>query len=136
MYDLITPAAMLRELCIDRVDSLDSEFCFVGDMPDEPNFNVCLYDYGGDPQNDFLALDNYKVQIRSRGSYTQGYQILDNIRKEVQSIPEVLLNDGSRIVGIWILTPVTMIGRDERDRSLFSLNLKIVISPSNPGFRG
>lgn len=135
MYNFTTPAAMFAELCLDRINTVVAGSVFVGTMPEEPNECIVFYDTGGEEQYDRIALDEYKVQIRARGSYAETYALLQDVKRQLQSIPRFTLNDGTVVVGIWSKSNTAFMGRDDQERAMFSVNFKLKTTPADIGHR-
>lgn len=135
MYNFTTPAAMFRELSVDRINTLTISNVFVGSMPESPDDIVCFYDTGGGQTDSRIAIDTHSIQIRSRGSYGKAYAILNEIKLQIESIDSFYLNDNTKLIGVWIRSNIASIGRDDQNRSIFTLNFVIKTQPFDNGNR-
>ncbi len=108
---------------------------FVGHEPDSPDICVTLYDTGGGEQNAKLADDMVTVQVRLRHpKYSTGYTLLQNIRLALEGLAPYS-NDDNNVEGLWVMSPVALFGKTKANHSLFSLNLRILLTPANAGNR-
>ena len=136
MYDFESPALMIRLLLIDSIASLDASNTFAGTMRSTPNTAICVYDSPVGDQIDNQAIDTYGIQIKARGSYKDAYAILNDIKLELQSYPSIVLNDGSKIAGLWSKSNIATVGKDDQDRFEFVTNFMLMIDSSQIGHRG
>lgn len=108
---------------------------FWGREPESPDFCTTVYDTGGDYQSAKFADDRPTIQVRVRSrSYSEGFNHIEKISLFLNGIEPFNFGD-ERVEGIWLNTPITPIGRDKTDHSIFTLNLRLLITPSNPGNR-
>lgn len=109
---------------------------FVGKEPEEPAECMTIFDYEGGVQNPKLNYDMVHVQVRLRfpEDYISGYKKIKKISVLLNGISP--FNSGTdRVEGIWIQNPVNPIGRDNKDNHLFTLNLRLLIIPTETGNR-
>ncbi len=100
---------------------------FVGVLPSDPADCVVIIDSGGGLQDPSNAIDDISFQVFSRNlDYQLGYNLQNLIKSELQTIGEAILDD-ERIIGIWVKSNISVLGRDESDRSLFSSNYRAMI---------
>jgi hypothetical protein len=108
---------------------------FVGNEPEQPDKCLTLYDTGGSEQDAKLADDMVGVQARLRfPNYGAGYTKLQNIRLALEGIAPYS-NGDDQVRGIWIQTPVAYIGKSGSNHSLFTLNLRMLLTPADAGNR-
>ena len=132
---IMSPATMIRNLCVALTDLTNSN-SNIGTMPNSGDLHCTFYDYGGsDMQDSRNAIDMEYVQVRSRGSYESSYNILLQIKLALHAIPELTLTNGDTLIGIWLTSSIAHLGKDDKNRSLHTLNLKVAISPTNKGNR-
>lgn len=131
----LSPAEMLRPAIIAVVDDATEENVFIGTMPNSPDLCVGLFDTGGGEQDDREALDRSSLQVRARGSYADAHKMLAKIKLALQSVPKVVLFNGSTLIGIWVRSNIAHIGRDSQDREIFTCNFRIIIEPLQTGNR-
>lgn len=112
---------------------------FVGKEPNDDDSitnTITLFDSGGNEQDDFEPIDTNSVQIRSRStSYKGGYRSIHRIKLALQS--KRPYNVGAkRIIGMWIENPPTHIGKDQRENSIFTMNIMVKSEDTFKGHRG
>ncbi len=134
-FQLITPAKLLRDIVVSELETVASSQAFVGNMPNEPDSCVVFYDSGGGEQNDRLAIDEHRVQLKVRGSYTGAYAIAQDIKFRLQSIEPFTLLDGFNLIGIWVMSNIAQVGRDNQSRTIFVLNFMLKIAAYDEGGR-
>jgi hypothetical protein len=133
--DYISPAKFFSDLIGNTYAFLTiGENLFVGAMPDKPDLCFCFYDTGGGMQNDRLAIDTSNVQLTGRGDYESCANFMNLIRIALQSISPMTLVQ-LNLVGIWIITPLTCLGRDNKNRFQFSINFKVALELYTHGNR-
>jgi hypothetical protein len=133
--EFIFPTDFLKAFLTNYFDELTIANSFIGLMPEDPDLCITYYDTGGGEQNDRIAIDDHKVMIRTRGQYAEARKLLAKTKLAIQSFERFVLVDGSILTGIWITNGVNFIGKDDQQRSLFSLNLRVAITPIQKGNR-
>jgi hypothetical protein len=109
---------------------------FIGNEPDAPDTCLTLYDTGGGDQDAKLADDMVSIQVRLRSpKYSQGYNKLQKIRLALEGIATYISPEDGTVEGIWVQAPVAFIGRTSSNHSLFTLNLRILLTPALAGNR-
>ena len=107
----------------------DAVDLFVGEMPDDPDECVCLYDYGGaSPHPDPNMVDrNPRVNIRIRGdigdypgSYSNALSIISTLHGKHNEI-----KNSTRYISIFATSEPLWLGYDEKQRPQWSINFKI-----------
>ena len=135
MFDYTTPASAMRLICIDRIQGITAENSYIGTMPSSSDA-VVFIDRGGPPQNDKIALDEFRVQVMSKGNYSTAYNHLRTIKEQLQSIPRLQFNDGSVLVGVWFTSNIAVMDRNEQKHTLCTLNMRLTITPATAFNRG
>lgn len=103
----------------------------IGKEPTEPDTAITIYDSGGSPPNPKWLLDYPSVQVRVRGA-NGGYVAA---RAKAVDIKNALLGldsqdiDGDRWVSVTMAGDIGLIGYDQSNRPLFSLNFRLIIEP-------
>lgn len=117
------------------LDSLDlatfGSDMFVGSEPPLPAqlLTVTLYDTGGETLDTWAGYDTPTIQIRCRAvSYLDGYNKLRAIRDALILPTEFIFGDWF-YTGFWIISDIAKIGNDDRNRELFTLNLRLMREP-------
>jgi hypothetical protein len=114
---------------------ISGEDLFCGFMPDKPDTAICLYDTGGHEQNSKIAIDECSVQVKTRSySMQTAFDKIEAIKLELQSKGNTTINSKDYF-GFWVQTPPYMIGKDESDRFMYTMNLRIKLTPQNKGNR-
>ena len=105
---------------------------FLGREPTEPDNCVTIYDIGGPPQNARLALNEDYIQVRVRNnSYEAGYERMVEIRKELEGKRENVTLNGNLYIGFWLRSAIMFLMRDEQDRSIFTMEIRVMWHPSD-----
>ena len=110
---------------------------FVSRLPDAPDACVALLEgSGAQPVLNMDALakvDNPTVQVRVRDvSYPAGYAMVMSVFKTLHGLAETTLTPGTAYVkAIWAMQSPVHIGRDEKERHEWSLNLRVVWENAN-----
>jgi hypothetical protein len=133
--DYVCPA----RTCADIIDTIYTHITlntdlFVGSLPDSPGRAFCFYDSGGLDQDDRNSIDHSRVQLMGRGSYEECFTNVEEIKRVLQSIPKMVLNDYT-LLGVWVASSTVSIGKDEQNLFKFSLNFRIMIEPGDNGNR-
>ena len=99
---------------------------FIGTMPDTPDLCVGLYDTGGYPPDEAQSGTYYPtLQIRVRGgAYRAAYLVAQSIRNSLHQITNETYNS-TRYIYIFASGDVLYIGKDDKDRPLFSINFRV-----------
>lgn len=106
---------------------------FVGTEPDLPtaSLTTTIYDTGGAPTEHWYLYEDPTIQVRVRASsYEVGHAKAEQIRVTLTGI-RTLVYDGYHYTGFWIISDIAKIGRDDRDREIFTFNLRIMREPDN-----
>ncbi len=102
---------------------------FVNSEPTKPNEVITIYDTAGDPPNPKWLLDTPEIQIRSRSKdQAIAYSNLRDIRDRLLGISQ-FAEGSSFYIGIWAKDDIGYIGQDESNRSLLTINLRLVRQP-------
>jgi len=97
---------------------------FVGYTPDSPDAVVGVYDSGGDGIEMDYTYERPSVQVRIRGdkgAYRAAQMRGQAIRDYLKGIVNQTKNS-ARYLAIWPKGDVLFIGRDEKNRPMFSVN--------------
>ena len=123
----------------DLVDYLDADSSlgltlgtdlFALDRPDSPDLVVSLHDTGGgtpDGSTDY-RLDRTFVQITvrgERGDLHTAWQLAYDVRDSLRAIARETIN-GTVYIGLPVFGDVAYIGRDQKDRPLYSANFRVL----------
>jgi len=111
---------------------------FIGKEPDKPNTAITLYDTGGYEPNPKWLQDNPTVQVRVRGTnYKTTLQKAKDARDALLGIGpnDFPASVTTTYVGIWVSSDVGYIGSDDKNRFIFTFNLRITIEPASGAYR-
>lgn len=112
-----------------------SKNLFIGREPEKPDSACTVFDMGGSIQNPKFADDVVECQVRIKTkSYDEGFSKIEEISLFLNGISPFNIED-ERVEGIWLLNPIMPIGRDKTDHSIFTLNIRVLITPSQTGNR-
>jgi len=107
------------------------ENLYVSEMPDEipggPGVCVGLYDSGGFPPQPNFTYEYPTVQVQVRGlagGYMEAYAMAQAILIALNGTFDVTI-DSVRYVGVWAMQSPLFVGRDERNRPLFTINFRL-----------
>lgn len=90
---------------------------------------VTVYDTGGAATESFEGYQDPTIQIRCRAlGYQTGYAKLEAIRDALVSVYGFNYGDW-HYTGFWLISDIAKIGRDDRNRELFTLNLRLMREP-------
>ena len=110
---------------------------FVSRLPDAPDACVALLEgSGAQPvlnMGTLAKVDNPTVQVRVRDvSYPAGYAVVMAVFKALHGLSETELVSGGAVVkSAWAMQSPVHIGRDEKERHEWSLNLRVVWENAN-----
>jgi hypothetical protein len=97
---------------------------FIGTEPPEPDAAVTLYDTGGhdpDIQND---LYQPTLQVKGRGgNYLAAYATMRAVMAYLTAERNITVG-GTRYLAFWPVGDINALGRDEKNRALFTLNFR------------
>ena len=100
---------------------------FIGTMPDTPDLCVGLYDTGGPPSDEAQSGTHYPTfQARVRGAvggYKTAYTMAQSIRDNLHQRANQTYN-ATRFIYIYASGDILFIGKDDKDRPLFSCNFR------------
>lgn len=111
--------------------SLGQGTIYVGNEPaNKSALTVTIYDTGGPIGESWAGYQDPTIQIRARAlSYPTGYDKLVSIR-DALILPRGFTYGGWHYTGFWLISDVAKIGRDDTNRELFTLNLRLMREPS------
>ena len=90
---------------------------------------VSMYDVGSGSQNPKFAIDSWMIHFRSRTKeYQTGFHNLSVIRTALEGSPAIVQNN-TRYIGFWVESPPSFIERDENDRPIFTMHMRIEREP-------
>lgn len=105
----------------------------VGDMTDAPDDQIVIYDSPGQHGDSAWLLDYPYVQVQTR-SGSNSYQLASTYAREAYDallgIDPQNMPNGDRIDGITSLGMPNFIGKDDKQRPIFSLNLRLIFEPA------
>ncbi len=130
---MVSPAQefseMIEDASIGTRGSGDAWSIHTGSMPDKPDEIIASFDTGSfEPPDPKWSRDFPTVQVLVRGAPED----FPNSRAKADAIKNALLGLTARTVGsnlyvgIYMLTDIIGLGRDESDRPRFSLNFRTV----------
>lgn len=107
---------------------------FAGLMPDGPDLCVSLYEYAGlEPlevmRSASATLERPRVQVMvraARDDYAAGRVLTASVRDNLTNITDTTIS-GTRFLRVASISSINQIGRDEKDRVLFTLSLEAVV---------
>lgn len=100
--------------------------------PQQPDTVVTVYNTGGPPPNPRYLLDFPNVQVRVRGGkggYEAAQAKAQACKDALLGIPSQVLN-GDNWNGITMQSDVMLIGYDETNRPIFTMNFSLIIEPA------
>jgi hypothetical protein len=101
---------------------------YIGDMPDTPNNLICLFLTGGyDPEMDLSknAITRPTLQVRVRDtSYSSGVARCEAIQTLLRGVTNTEIN-GNYYIEILQQSDILSLGKDDKNRSNFTINFKI-----------
>ena len=106
---------------------------FIGIMPDTPDTALAINQTGGQSRSPRWRINYPSVQVMVRGradDYRGAYDKAEEVMDNLVGIPSQDLN-GDRWVAINAIGDVNWLGRDEKDRPMFSVNLSLIIEPAS-----
>lgn len=100
---------------------------FVSEMPEDPDFVTSIYDSGaefGDPRYDY-QIPRIQIRFRGpRGDYRTMYSLALDVQNTLDGKSNVEIN-GSRYIGIWLITGFQFLSYDSLRRPLATMNFRI-----------
>jgi hypothetical protein len=95
--------------------------------PINPATAITVYDTGGEsPDTDEQDLLIHTFQIRVRApSYPNAYAKHEEMRA-LLILPDSIVMEGTRYVGVWMTSDILAIGRDEGERHLLTANYRAI----------
>jgi hypothetical protein len=109
----------------------------ISKMPDSPDTCIALYDTGGFAPSPKWLEDYPTVQIRVRGTaggYKAAWQKAIDARDALLGLPTTTLNN-TIYQGVWVDSDVAFISYDDKNRPLFTCNLRISREPASGTYR-
>lgn len=105
---------------------------FIGKQSEKLDTAITIYNTGGLPPNPKWLIDNPTAQVMIRGA-ANGYEAAHSKAVECKDallgLPSQTLN-GDRWDAINITGDLNELGFDEKNRPLFSINLRMIIEPA------
>jgi hypothetical protein len=111
---------------------------FVNFLPETPDNAIAIYDRESEVEPEAkLALDTVKVQIKVRNqSRESAYDKIKSIKLALQSRNDNYVAENNDIYfGFWLQQPISFIETDEKNNSLYTMALRINITPYEKGNR-
>lgn len=102
---------------------------YVGHEPVSPVECLTIYDTGGSIGESWAGYDDPTIQIRARAvAYDDAY---DNLRavRDALILPTSFTFQDWHYTGFWLISDIAHIGRDDKDRPIFTLNLRLMREP-------
>lgn len=126
---MTTPAQDIKVL-LESDSSLALSFgedLFVGEMPENPNLCVSLFDTGGIPVvvGPFYTCFVHILVRGVVGGYVEAYTLAEEISSVIHEYYGTPLGSSFYYTGVWASSVPFFIGTDEANRPLFSLNFKV-----------
>lgn len=106
---------------------------FIGKMPRTPDAAVSIMQTGGRPANPKWLLDYPSMQVMVRGAkndYVGAQAKALAVKDALLGHPSQDVN-GDRWVQFNMLGDIMLLGYDEEDRAMFSLNWSLIIQPAS-----
>ena len=105
-----------------------SDSIFLGELPNEPDNCIAIYEYAGQPP-EFgygVEIDKPGLQIRVRNiSYPDGRQKIQDIQNVLHKCRNITLS-GTHYTSIFAIQGITPLGQDGNNRIEFVQNFKII----------
>ena len=103
---------------------------YLSKLPAAPNQCISIYDGGGQAPNPKWLLDypNITIMVRSQ-AYLDAYNKAKDIKSVLVGLPSQTIN-GDRWDQVNQIGNTPYLGRDSKDRNMFSLNLALIIEPA------
>ena len=118
----IADLLVLSDSGLDLIQGTD---LFIGQEPESPNECATIYDRPGfAPENIVETYDKPGFMIRIRGEkndYIGAYKIAQDIKAYLHKIANQTVNS-TRYIGIWAEGDANLIGYDDNNRPVFTLN--------------
>jgi Bacteriophage minor capsid protein len=105
---------------------------YIGKMMDKPNKAVSIIDAGGFSPNPKWLLDYPSIQVKVRGApngYSEARLKAIRIKDELLGIISLDVN-GNRWASVTMAGDIVMLGYDQSERPMFTLNFNLIIQPS------
>lgn len=132
---MTSPAMDIAQLLEDDTIGTQGTDLFINFMPDTPYDCIVVYDTGGLEDNSRIAINYQTIMIKVRNkSQETAYSIIDDIRLALQSRGTETINL-NEYFAFWISTPPTFIERDTNNNSVFSMNVRMQLTPNDKGNR-
>lgn len=99
-------------------------FCFK--QPDTPDLCATVYDTGGYAPQPNYRYDRPTIQLRVRGNqngYRTAYSLMENVKECLRAVHNQTVN-GTKYVGIWLMSDIFFAGYDKKDRPEFTINIR------------
>jgi hypothetical protein len=100
---------------------------FIGDLPDQPDLSLAVYDTGGDPPEPAYTYERPGVEVVVRGNQG-GYKAARAMARDIRDLLNGLNEEtwgGSRYIGIWAAGDIGFIAFDEIKRPRFSMRFDL-----------
>lgn len=102
---------------------------FAGHEPVVPVECLTIYDTGGDIGESWAGYDDPTIQIRARAvAYEDAYSNLRAVR-DALILPHSFEHGAWLYTGFWLISDIAHIGQDDKDRPIFTLNLRLMREP-------
>ena len=104
---------------------------YISKMPDKPDNCITLADTGGLAPNPLWLLDQPDISVTLRaGDYEAGFNKMKAIKDKLLGLPAQVIN-GDRWDGVIQIGEMAFIGRDSKDRPMFSATFRLFVEPAN-----
>ena len=132
-------AEELAQYLIARGHGVQEVSMFLGTQPDQPDDCVTVYDETAPTMEEShaLSLDQFGVQVLVRNvNYTTARDLARNIHKDLAGFGgEPFVHGGSMVDALFVVTPPTSIGRDDKNRSEWSAHYRVQVESVGDRFR-
>ena len=101
---------------------------YIGDMPDNPDNVLCIYETGGleqevDLNKNVISRPTFMIKVRDT-SYINGFARCDAIKSNLNTVTNSTVNS-SFYLEILSVGGTNILGKDERERWSFTLNFRV-----------
>lgn len=107
----------------------------IGKEPTTPHTTITIYDSGGLTPNPAWLLDFPSIQVRIRGApgdYIGAQQKIVDCKNTLLGLPSQDLNS-DRWVSVRQIGDINLIGYDDSNRPMFTMNFSLIIEPAVVG---
>lgn len=103
--------------------------CYFSTEPPAPDKAITVYRTGGANDNADGPYYQPTIQIRIRDNSAEVAEVKAEQIRDLLLIPTARIIGDTLVTGFWLITDIQMIGRDDNNRAIYTVNFRLMTQP-------